>query len=78
MIFLGAPSWITFLNEALHSLAPGRFDKRFRLHAQGIGNARDVVKVGNDLGGIVDGCVIEAVLAQVIKIRWKHVALKIG
>ncbi len=72
------PPWIIFLNDRLHSLTPRRFDKRLRFHAQCVGDASDVVEVGDDLGGIMDGSVIKAVLAQVVKIRRNHIALKIG
>ncbi len=44
-----------------HSLNFPLAYKIFRLHTQRIGNTVDIVKVGDDLGGVVDGAVIKAV-----------------
>ena len=47
-------------------------DKGLRLHAQCIGHAVDVVEVGDHLGGVMDGTVVEAVAAQRVEIGGHH------
>lgn len=43
--------------------------KGFRLHAQAIGNAGNVIEVGDDLGGVVNGDVVKPVRAQGFQVR---------
>ena len=53
----------SLLTSSRHTLLPG-VNKIFQVNCQSIGDAVDVVEVADDLGGIVDGAVREAVLAQ--------------
>ncbi len=43
-------------------------DKRLVLDAQGIGDAVDVVEIGDDLDGVMQGPVVEAMGAQALEI----------
>lgn len=40
-------------------VTPGR-DESFQFDAEGIGDSVDVIEVGDDLGGVVDGAVVQA------------------
>ena len=46
-----------------------RFREGFRLDAERIGHAVDIVEKADDLGRVVDTAIIEAVLAQPVYIR---------
>ena len=44
----------------------------FRLHPQRVGHAVDVIEIGDDLRGVVDGAVIPALRAQRLDITLAH------
>lgn len=67
MVMLGRLVW----------LSPGR-DEALRFDAQGIGDAGDVVEVGDDLDGVMNGAIIEAQRAQGIQVGRPHAALLMG
>ena len=46
--------------------------KRFGRYAEGVGYPIDVVKITNDLGGVVDGPVTKSVLAKDGQILCRH------
>ena len=46
--------------------------KIFRFYVKGVGDAVDVVKVADDLGGVMDGAVIQAVGAQGLDVGIAH------
>ena len=45
-----------------------RVDKGFRLDAQGLCHAVDIVEIADDLDGIVDAAIIKAVLTQLVDV----------
>ena len=47
-------------------------DEGFGFDAEGIGDAIDVIKIANYLGGIVDPTIIEAVATQHIEVGRAH------
>lgn len=49
--------------------------KALRLHAQAIGNAGNVIEIGDDLGGVVDGDVVKPVRAQGVQVGRGDVVL---
>jgi hypothetical protein len=53
------------------ALFPG-MDEGFGFDAEGIGDAIDVIKIANYLGGVVDAVIIEAVAAQHIEVGGAH------
>ena len=53
------------------ALFPG-MDEGFGFDAEGIGDAIDVIKIANYLGGIVNSTIIEAVAAQHIEVGRAH------
>jgi len=53
------------------TLFPG-VDECFGFDAEGIGDAIDVIKIANYLGGIMDAVIIEAVAAQHIEVGRAH------
>ncbi len=46
--------------------------ERLLVNTQRICNAVDVVEVGDNLGGVVDSCIIKAALSQGSNIRLMH------
>ncbi|MEY2846604.1 MAG: hypothetical protein RL076_2150 [Chloroflexota bacterium] len=52
--------------------------KRLRLNTEGIGDTIDVVKKADDLGGIVDGTVIEAVATEHVEVGRTHLLRRFG
>lgn len=59
-------------------MAPLRLQEFFRLKAQRIGHARDVVEEGNDLDCVHDGLLAEAEAAQGLQVTRRHVVLGVG
>ncbi len=57
--------------DLVGALFPG-MDEGFGFDAEGIGDAIDVIKIANYLGGIVDAVIIEAVAAQHIEVGGAH------
>lgn len=53
------------------ALFPG-MDEGFGFDAEGIGDAIDVIKIANYLGGIVDAVIIEALVSQHIEVGGTH------
>ena len=60
------------------NLCAPRFDKILILYTERIGDAGDVVEVGDYLGGVVDGAIREAVAAQNVQIFGRHLELFFG
>lgn len=60
------------------SAAPRWINKHFRLQSKAICHSGNVVEEGDDLGGIVDGSIVEAVGAQHVQIRGRHLLLMMG
>ena len=54
-----------------YALLPG-VHKRFRLDTEGISDAVDVIKVADNLGGIMDGAVVHAMGAEHIEVGGAH------
>lgn len=59
------------------ALFPG-VDKGFRFDAEGIGDAIDVIKIANYLGGIVNPAIIETVGTQHIEVGGVHLLRGFG
>ena len=45
----------------------------FEIYVEGVGDAVDVIEVADDLCGVVNGAVIEAVRTQCFQISFGHV-----
>ena len=45
---------------------------RFRINAQRVGDAVDVIEIGNDLDGVEDVAVGQAVFAQLVHVPFPH------
>ena len=46
-----------------------RFREGLGLNAQRIGHAVDIIEEADDLDGVVDGAVVQAILAQPVDVR---------
>ena len=61
-----------------HRARPEQLPRRYkilRLHPQRVGHARDVIEVGDDLGRVVEGAVVQAVRPQRVEVGGGQVVL---